>query len=274
MSEKITKYFTKSPEEQEDRVIRFIGSTEDIDRDGDIMKADGWDLKNYKKNPVVLVNHMRSALPIARTKKVFINDKKQLVFDVEFPTPEVSADGDTLYRLAKGGFMPATSVSFMPDMDKVEYPRENGAKSGAYRIYNGQELLELSLVSIPANPKALMTSKSLSDAVEAKVIDEIEAKSIELWFEGLEEVEEETNEEKLQKANDKIANTMIENLKTKVEDLESKIEELTKEKEQKSYIDVLFEEYKSASGTPEGEPDADANDEEAFASTIIEDYID
>jgi len=273
MTEKIIKYISKAPEEKEDRVLRFIGSNEDIDRDGDVIKVDGWKTKNYKLNPVVMVNHVRASLPVAKTNKVWVDkENKALMFDIEFAPADVSAEGDTLYKLYKSGFMTATSVGFVPNFEKTEFPRENGEKSGPYRIFKEQELLEISLVSVPANPGAVMTSKSIEKAVEENIIDKAEAKSLEIWLKDFETVEEKEEEEELTPYE-----TSVKELQDKVEILEKKVEELTKEEEieepEKSYIDTLYEEFKSASGTSEDEPNADANTKEQIYDEILKEYL-
>jgi len=54
------------------------------------------------------------------------------------------------YGLYKGGFLSAVSVGFIP----LQW--ENGTKEAGYRRkYTEQELVEVSAVSIPANPNAL-----------------------------------------------------------------------------------------------------------------------
>jgi HK97 family phage prohead protease len=182
MDKKIIKYISKTPEKVEDRVLRFIGSTEAVDRDQEILRLKGWNLKAYKKNPVVLVAHNPMDLPVARTKKVWKDqEKKALMFDVEFPEPDVNPQSDTLYKLYKSGFMKSVSVGFRPDYDKIKYI--DGEKDQKIREFNGQELLELSLVSIPANPEAVITQKkAFKEAVEKEVIDELELNDLELWL--------------------------------------------------------------------------------------------
>jgi len=180
--EKKIKYFSEKAEtvKEEKRVLRFIGSNEKIDRDGEVVKAEGWKLNNYKKNPVVLVNHQHHELPVAKAKKVWIDkDKKSLMFDIQFPEADISPQGDTLYKLYRGGYMNATSVGFMPNFEKIEWGKKKGDPSA---IFNEQELLEISLVSVPANPTALMTQKSMKSAIENKVIDEVELKDLEMWL--------------------------------------------------------------------------------------------
>lgn len=181
--DKITKYLITKAEKVDKRVLRFIGSDESIDRDGDQIMVDNWDLADYKNNPVVLFGHRYSEEPVARTKRVWVNKaEKRLMFDIEFPDSDISSKGDSLYKLYKSGFMKATSVGFLPDFKKVEYP-ENKSGKGPYRIYKGQKLLEISLVSVGSNSRALLTSKSMDEAIENKVIDQIELDELLACFE-------------------------------------------------------------------------------------------
>ncbi len=140
--------------------IEMIGSTENVDRDNEVLKLDGWDLKNYKKNPVVLPAHMYWEPAIGRAK-VRIDDKN-LVFRIEFPPAGINPIADIYKGLYKGGFMKASSVGFIGQDwkwgEKEEEPR---------RTFLKQELLEISLVSVPANPNALLTEKGIEQAVKA-----------------------------------------------------------------------------------------------------------
>ena len=181
--DKHIKYYSKAPEKKDNRVLRFVGSDQSIDRDNERILVEGWKLTNYRKNPVVLVNHNPFDLPVAKTKRVWIDkDNKTLKFDIQFPEPEVSSVGDTLYKLYSGGFMSATSVGFKPNPEKMVY----GDGNKQPRVTFGeQELLEISLVSVPANPRALLTQKSISDAIDMKVIDELELNELKLWLDEL-----------------------------------------------------------------------------------------
>ncbi len=51
------------PVDEGNRVIRFVASDETPDRVGDIIKVSGWNLTNYKKNPVVLWGHDQANTP-------------------------------------------------------------------------------------------------------------------------------------------------------------------------------------------------------------------
>lgn len=172
--DKIIKHSTVKVEKVDKRVLRFVGSDQGTDRDGDQIMVDYWNLTEYRKNPVVLFAHQHSEVPVARTKRVFVdNEKKRLMFDIEFPEPEVSSMGDSLYKLYKNGFMQATSVGFIPDFSKVKYPEKKNDK-GPSRIFEGQTLLEISLVAVGSNARALLTSKSVADAIKKDIIDQLE----------------------------------------------------------------------------------------------------
>jgi len=134
-----------------ERVLEFIGSTEDVDRDGEVILAAGWDLKNYKTNPVFMWAHRYMDPPIGKANRVWVKDNK-LHFHIEFADAETYEFADTIFKLYKGGFLKATSVGFIP----MEWEDGDGHKAPR-RTYKKQELLELSAVPVPANPTALIS---------------------------------------------------------------------------------------------------------------------
>lgn len=141
------------------RALRFTISTADIDREQDRIDLAGWDLRNFVRNPVVLWGHDASRLPIGRAFDVTIEDNA-LKASIEFiptDTPEGGAFAESVYRLARSGFIAATSVGFRPL--KWDYTRDpaRGADDWFPGIdFEQQELVELSVVTVPANPEALM----------------------------------------------------------------------------------------------------------------------
>lgn len=146
---------------EEDRVLRFIGSTETPDRDGDVISADGWELDKYLENPVFLWAHDYKTPPIGKAVRVWVENKK-LMFDIEFPTADIHPLADTIYKLYRGGYLTATSVGFI---GKQAVERDDAAVQGApsWQVgvkFTRQELLELSAVPVPSNPTALQTAKA------------------------------------------------------------------------------------------------------------------
>lgn len=184
--------------DDERRILRFAGSTEALDRDLDVMRVNGWDLKAYRKNPVFLWGHQYGMPPIGRSlsvNKIMEDAKgfkggKALMFDVMFPDEEISSFADTIYRLYKGKIMHATSVGFIPkkvalgpavvsQLDEDD-PRRAGAVTEGVppetrRVFQKQELLELSAVTVPSNPEALQEAyaKGIASAEELGKIIEV-----------------------------------------------------------------------------------------------------
>lgn len=218
MNKKVIKYSTKAPEKKDNRVLRFVGSDQGIDRDNERIITDGWKLVNYKKNPVVLINHQPMALPVAKTKRVWVDDKK-LMFDIQFPESDVSSVGDSLYKLYKNGYMTSTSVGFKPNYDKIVY---GDGKKTPRTTFHEQELLEISLVSIPSNPRALLTSKSMKKAIKTNVIDDLELKDLELWLDSILGEEEIENETKSEETDQDIENETEQINKAEIETVDSK----------------------------------------------------
>lgn len=141
------------------RALRFTISTDAIDREQDVISIAGWDLKNFARNPVVLWGHDASRLPIGRAFDLTI-ERGALKASIEFipaETPEGGPFADAVYRLARGGFIAATSVGFRPL--KWDYTRDptRGADDWFPGVdFEEQELVELSVVTVPANPDALI----------------------------------------------------------------------------------------------------------------------
>lgn len=134
------------------RTLEFVGSTADVDRYGDVIEVEGWDLRNYKKNPVFLWTHDYKQPPVGKAVKVGKTDKG-LLFQVKFPTAEEYDFADTIYKLYLGGYLRATSVGFR-DLEREPITDKEGRQTG-FR-YKKQELYELSAVPVPANPNALV----------------------------------------------------------------------------------------------------------------------
>lgn len=149
-----------------DREIVIIGTTEMMDRDGESVSIDGWDLKNFKRNPVILPQHDYRQPAIGKALNVK-KDNGKLMFKIQFPDEGIHPLADVYHGLYKTGFMNASSVGFIPR----EWFDGDGKKK-PYRTFTKQELLELSLVSVPANPEAIVTEKCIVKAKESGVISE------------------------------------------------------------------------------------------------------
>jgi HK97 family phage prohead protease len=151
-----------APAEQvggEKRALRFTISTATVDRELDRIALAGWDLANFRRNPVVLWGHDATRLPIGRAFDLRIEDAA-LKASVEFiptDTPEAGQFAEAVYRLALQGFIAATSVGFRPLKWDYTEDEARGADDWFPGIdFEEQELVELSVVTVPANPEALI----------------------------------------------------------------------------------------------------------------------
>jgi len=149
----ITQFKTHSEEVQG---MEFVLSDETPDRMGDVISSTGWDLGNFLKNPIALFNH-NSNFPIGRWHNLRV-EKGGLRGRLEVAPKGTSQRIDEIRKLIDVGILRAVSVGFRP----VEQQPRKGEKGDLLGLhFVKQELVETSLVSVPANPNALAVAKSL-----------------------------------------------------------------------------------------------------------------
>lgn len=139
----------KAFDDAEQSLVALV-STPDVDRDKEAILTGGWDFKNFLKNPVVLLGHDYSTMPIGRAmwiKKTADGVKAK----VQFANSQV---GEEVYGLFKGGFMNAFSVGFR-SLESVFGDEADKLIKGAERVYTKTELLEFSAVAVPSNQNAV-----------------------------------------------------------------------------------------------------------------------
>jgi HK97 family phage prohead protease len=139
----------------ESRAATFTISTETVDRMGDTIAVDGWKLEAYRKNPVVLWAHDSTSLPVAKAPKIW-TEKTSLKADAEFTPKGMARFNDTVFEMLKGGFLNATSVGFAP----LKYAFVDDPARWSGIDFLEQELLEFSIVPVPANSEALVESRA------------------------------------------------------------------------------------------------------------------
>jgi hypothetical protein len=143
----------------ESRKITFTISTASVDRYGDTIAVDGWQLDAFRKNPVVLWAHDSMSLPVAKAPRIWIEGGK-LKAEAEFTPVGMARFNDTVFDMYRLGFLSATSVGFMP----IKYAFVDDPERRYGIDFLQQELLEFSCVPVPANPDALVDGKALKAA--------------------------------------------------------------------------------------------------------------
>ena len=143
------------------RVRRFVASDDTIDRYGDVILASGIDLTNYAKAPRVQAFHDYNMWPLGKSVAGGVRDGA-LLLDIEFDPPEIDEAADQVLAKIDYGTVSTGSVGFIPKtVLRPGDSMDEGQKSlfarypGVNRIYTQSELLEFSIVPIPANPNAV-----------------------------------------------------------------------------------------------------------------------
>jgi len=138
--------------------IRFVISTQNVDRDGDVVVSRGIKVyPNYARNPVWSFSHFSWDLPVGKMtdpqgKLCFFPEEFRVCADCWFDVHD--PDAMFLFGKYERGFMNATSIAFVPE---VAYPREKAheeQRNGGWK-YAETDLTEVALTPVPANPEAL-----------------------------------------------------------------------------------------------------------------------
>ncbi|MEP3114917.1 HK97 family phage prohead protease [Nisaea sp.] len=136
-----------------ERQVRVVVSTSTLDRDGDIIEIKGIDLAPYRLNPIVLNQHRRGE-PIARCTEISTKGDT-LEALVQFPEEGVSAKSDEVYGLIKAEILNAVSIGIIPH----EWSNMDDKEPWRGKRYIKSEMIEFSVVSVPANSEALIVER-------------------------------------------------------------------------------------------------------------------
>jgi len=142
--------------DEDQGIYEAMVSTESVDRDGDVLLADGAVLDNYVKNPVVLFGHdyRNPNAVVARALEVEKIAGKGIRLVFKFLGRGISTSADLVHDLWKEKFLNAMSVGFIP-REMERRTDENGEQLARGLLFKVWEMLEGSIVTIPANQDAL-----------------------------------------------------------------------------------------------------------------------
>lgn len=157
-------YLEANIEKAADGSFVAVASTNSVDRHGEVVDNNGWELKAFKKNPVILWAHDHSEPAIGVSKKTWIEGTgKKAKLMIQPLLHDVTEKARAVKQLVEMGIINSLSVGFKP----LESP--DGV------TFTKNELLEVSMVNVPANADAMMMAyKSLKEAgFEEEVIEEV-----------------------------------------------------------------------------------------------------
>lgn len=145
----------------ETRKMKFIISTGSKDRGREVINMDAWSFDNYKSNPIVGYQHAihgntfsdpNPDMVIGKSEVAvdLFSNKKVIVAEAEFEPADINPIADKILKKLVFGSLNAASVGILPV--------GNGRHEKGIYYYDGQELLEWSVVNIPMNQDAVKLS--------------------------------------------------------------------------------------------------------------------
>lgn len=222
--------------------IEWYASTKDKDRMNDVVEPTAFEetLKQYMTNPIVLLQHDMDK-PIWNVVEASIDEKGLFI------RAKITEDTDWVFSKLKNGVLRTFSIWYrVKDFETIENVNSDGEYNYT-NIIKSLELFEISLVSVPANPFALIKSFDSCFKAEEEMETPEEEKPVETVAEN-EPTEEKVEEEESVKEEEVVEESETEEKEESQENVEEKEEikeadeEETKEVEKSSTVDLWAEE--------------------------------
>lgn len=157
---------------EETRTITFVISSDAKDRHKSVVNMKNWRLDNYALNPIVGYQHNvygdNMCVPpspddVIGSSRVYFEEEEGrsiMKADLKFDRPEVNPVAEKIFQKVLDGTLRAASVGFIEVGKGKRVIEKDGAGNIVDETYffEGQELLEWSVVNIPSNPEAARRS--------------------------------------------------------------------------------------------------------------------
>jgi phage head maturation protease len=217
---------------QEKEYFRFIISSENPDRSGDVVLIDGVDTTEYEKNSIVLYNHDNTKYPIGNATLTKLNGF--LYGDVWFD--EIDDVSKIVKRKIEVGTLKTASIGFqvldyvdrdLTDEEKIKLKRS----FKKIRTFTKSILLEWSIVNLPANIDAERKTmiknsiNNLEEFMETKKGSTLSKKNRDLLTDALNNIKAVINEPE-DDENEEMSKTMGNEFETLRNDLQVEKEKL------------------------------------------------
>jgi phage head maturation protease len=146
----------------ESHTFEFVANSGQVDRVGEALLPEGCDATNWKANPIILWAHDDYGLPVAKGTAFDADPEFGLVTRGLWAS-EVLPFAGIVEALYDKGFLNGFSVRFIPRRwEDFNEGSEEFRTKGLRRVYREWELLEISVVDIPCDPRALRKAFDLS----------------------------------------------------------------------------------------------------------------
>lgn len=141
----------------------FLVTSEKIDRQNEVVKSDAYNIDKFMLNPVMFFQHNSQELPIGKWLEYEKTDNGLLLggWFHEIPNEEGDNLSATIKEYVKQGIINSTSIGFRAlksHTDRIDNKN--------ILVYDEIELIEVSIVTIGANPEALQILKNFNIGTE------------------------------------------------------------------------------------------------------------
>lgn len=148
---KITKLFVTKAQSVDDtnKTVRFMISDNKVDRMNEIVDQGTWDFKNYLANPILLWNHSDEPQPedvLGTTVALETDEKEGATYATVKLDEDINTKAGLVWQQLLRGTLRCVSVGFI---------NKSEGRDGTTPVLKDNELLEISIVPIPANPRAI-----------------------------------------------------------------------------------------------------------------------
>lgn len=156
------------------RSASFVMTSETQDRYGDIVGQAGLSIDRFLENPVALPFHNSRTFPIGSwsdVTKLLSGRPKRTEGKLNFMKEGADPDSDRCAVHVEQGTLRTVSIGFAPNWEEIEFILDDDEDwTGGFR-FNESELLECSLVPIPAQPDALVKDAGGDFALGRQLIE-------------------------------------------------------------------------------------------------------
>lgn len=178
-SKEMQDFVSKTLASEDSGRFKIVISTQDEDRQGEIIDQNGWDFTKYLLNPIVLWAHDYKQLPLGVTDKLY-KEGNNLIAEGRFAPGDCNPFAQQVRKLYDLGMVRTASVGLI-------------GKEAKGNVITKSELLEWSFVPVPANPFALKLDSVKENGIDLELV---RSKGIEIKTEDEPEAKpEETKEE-------------------------------------------------------------------------------
>lgn len=130
------------------RTVECVASSEALDMHGEVIDQASWKLDRYRANPVVLASHDARRFPIGKADRVRVEGG---VLRASITFSKATPEAEAAWQLVEEKILRGVSVGYRPGRKAI-------AKRAGRDVVTVHdcELVELSVVSVPSNPEALI----------------------------------------------------------------------------------------------------------------------